>query len=384
MEKEIVKTLMSNGKIVMREKVSLTSNLPFITKEENCLSNILNVEENEKLFKVIKNVDNKRIENIVNSIAKNDIIFRQIINGMNKNNDLENILESLIKTYNYGKVQKKLIEVLNLIEKDRENQTYFVVYFNKKYIENEIHNLKMVIENGLYSKEKPNTIEKIVDMLKRVKTKEDLYFIMSYIKGLETNEMHLRRLKDFYNYNSNLVLSIMTKEILKSYVEMQISKINKDNKEVIEQDLNNGKDLYEILTGLDNNYDKVKTNNGIIELTLRIFNDELEQKLEEKSGMLCWSCSNGYVDKCSKIKDLKKKSIEEYPFIISGYQVIKNEEIEKFFITDCKKYRKASNNNQMSKEELRQAKAKLAALFYGTETLEEGLEMQEKKKIMHI
>ena len=218
-------------------------------------------------------------------------------------------------------------------------------------------------------------------MLKRVKTKEDLYFIMSYIKGLETNEMHLRRLKDFYNYNSNLVLSIMTKEILKSYVEMQISKINKDNKEVIEQDLNNGKDLYEILTGLDNNYDKVKTNNGIIELTLRIFNDELEQKLEEKSGMLCWSCSNGYVDKCSKIKDLKKKSIEEYPFIISGYQVIKNEEIEKFFITDCKKYRKASNNNQMSKEELRQAKAKLAALFYGTETLEEGLEMQEKKKI---
>ena len=384
MEKEIVKTLMSNGKIVMREKVSLTSNLPFITKEENCLSNILNVEENEKLFKVIKNVDNKRIENIVNSIAKNDIIFRQIINGMNKNNDLENILESLIKTYNYGKVQKKLIEVLNLIEKDRENQTYFVVYFNKKYIENEIHNLKMVIENGLYSKEKPNTIEKIVDMLKRVKTKEDLYFIMSYIKGLETNEMHLRRLKDFYNYNSNLVLSIMTKEILKSYVEMQISKINKDNKEVIEQDLNNGKDLYEILTGLDNNYDKVKTNNGIIELTLRIFNDELEQKLEEKSGMLCWSCSNGYVDKCSKIKDLKKNSIEEYPFIISGYQVIKNEEIEKFFITDCKKYRKASNNNQMSKEELRQAKAKLAALFYGTETLEEGLEMQEKKKIMHI
>lgn len=384
MEKEIKKTLMSSGKIVTREKISLSSNLPFITKKENSLSNILNAEENEKIFEIIEKYENKKIENILKEIPKNNTILYQVINGLKRNNDLEITLDEIIKNCNYKKTKIKLIEIQNEIKKDKKNSGSYIISFNKQYIENEIHNLKMIIENGLYNKGEKNTLETIVDILKIVKTKEDLAKILFFVKNTENNQTRIKKLKNFYNYNSNLVLSVMTKEIIKLYVDDQISKIKDSDKEKIEEDLIDGNNLYDILIKINSHFDKVKSDNGITELTLRIFNDELWKKLEEKSTMLCWDCSNGYVSKCSKIRDLKKKNIEDYPFIVSGFQVIKNDEIERFIVTNCKRYKKATNKNQMTSKELRKAKAKLAALFYGTETLEEGLKLQEKKKIMYI
>lgn len=53
----------------------------------------------------------------------------------------------------------------------------------------------------------------------------------------------------------------------------------------------------------------------------------------------CWrDCKNAYPSKCEKVFDLPKENIEKYDFVKYGFQVIINDEIERFVVVNCKNY----------------------------------------------
>lgn len=53
----------------------------------------------------------------------------------------------------------------------------------------------------------------------------------------------------------------------------------------------------------------------------------------------CWDeCKNAYPSKCEKVLDLPKDFIEDYPFIRQGFQVLGDEEIERFIVVNCEHY----------------------------------------------
>ncbi len=401
MEKEIIKTLTASGKVSTREKISLTSSLPIITKEESHFSKLLKTERLEELFEMLKKSSNKTVENVINGISRNDELFDEIIDSLERSyhqdvdikKELIEILNRIItfvQKHNDEIVNKPTYNYLNkaksdlMSDKDNKKTKQYITALNTCYIEREIHNLKTIIENALCIQNENNRINATVNMLKKAKSQDELNNILFYIMNLDENPNRTHKLIKFYRYNCDLVLSVMTKEVLKLYIDIQMSKITDEEKNLLENGLVSGKNLYDIFVELDEDYDKVKTDNGITELTLRIFHDELGKKILGKSSTLCFDCANGYTSRCEKIRDRKKKSIEQYPFIISGFQIIKNEEIEKFIITKCENFQKASKRNKLTAKELRLMKAKLAALFYGTETLGEGLSCKAKKKVMHI
>lgn len=53
----------------------------------------------------------------------------------------------------------------------------------------------------------------------------------------------------------------------------------------------------------------------------------------------CWnSCFKGFPSKCDKIRDLNKKDITDYPYILKGFQVYSDTELERFVVLECSHY----------------------------------------------
>lgn len=88
---------------------------------------------------------------------------------------------------------------------------------------------------------------------------------------------------------------------------------------------------------------------------------------------LCWSCSNGYPSKCEKIANIVKGTIDTYDFIKSGYQIIRDNDIERFIVTSCLNYEKAIDQPNCSGQEFREEVGKLFTNYYGTNTVDEAL-----------
>ncbi|MBQ9011400.1 MAG: hypothetical protein IJ093_02005 [Bacilli bacterium] len=72
------------------------------------------------------------------------------------------------------------------------------------------------------------------------------------------------------------------------------------------------------------------------------YSDQLEEKLNQTidgyTKTLCWTCSNGFITKCQKIRDLQKQVLESYEYIIDGYQIIKNDKMIQFNVLKCENY----------------------------------------------
>ena len=97
---------------------------------------------------------------------------------------------------------------------------------------------------------------------------------------------------------------------------------------------------------------------------------------------LCWNCSNGYPSKCAKVADRLKCNIDAYEFIKSGYQIVKDESVERFIVTSCLNFEKTDNKPNLSGIEFYEEVGKLFTAYYGTETVREAVVENIKRKRM--
>ena len=121
---------------------------------------------------------------------------------------------------------------------------------------------------------------------------------------------------------------------------------------------------------------EIRNGNEIIELTDI---DSIENELNLKKGdtHLCWDCKNGHPDKCSKIADLQKGSIESYEFIKDGFQLVQDGIVDKFIITRCQNFECCDNNKTAMTPEFIDATNSLMLYYYDVESVEEAIETRE-------
>jgi len=93
------------------------------------------------------------------------------------------------------------------------------------------------------------------------------------------------------------------------------------------------------------------------------------------------SCLNARADKCPKIEDLKKESIDKYPFIVDGYQVYdENGELNTFIVSKCENY-KEEIRRKKNKEEINRLKAikeSIRVAYFDTDTIDEAYLLQDE------
>lgn len=121
----------------------------------------------------------------------------------------------------------------------------------------------------------------------------------------------------------------------------------------------------------------IKKENDEISVTRGVITPK---QIGQEETHLCWDCTCGTPSKCSKVKDIRKKSIGEYPFITNGYQVFTQEgEMEKMIVTECNNYQLVEEIDRTPEEKLKiaEARKKLRLLYFGAQTLREANQIQE-------
>ena len=77
----------------------------------------------------------------------------------------------------------------------------------------------------------------------------------------------------------------------------------------------------------------VKKKNGII----APYNHELVGT--GYGGHLCFDCQNAYIGKCKKVTDINKRGIEDYDFILEGYQATDEQgACERLLVMKCDRF----------------------------------------------
>lgn len=341
---ETIKILTPRRNLITREIIKISS-LPIMTREDGCFSDLLNTNELEKIFSRELRISDTTAEDIDTISINEDLLF-EIIGSLKDDIAGESCKDKVLRVFeeksNDQDLQDRIGYTYPFLCKAEKNISScnevvaleYVIALNKNYISRQIRNLKEMI-NTLYKEDK---IETAALMLSQVQTKEDLKSILAYVGYVDKNQKRKEKNNHFYEYNEDLVLSVMSKGIINSYVKYQMSKIDMYGKEKIEDDIFNGKNPYEILIQLDENSGMYSNTNGISERILKYFTNELYRNTQYRGPSLCFDCHNGYTSKCEKIRDIEKKSIEEYPFIISGFQVLKNDQLDRFIITKCRNF----------------------------------------------
>ena len=102
--------------------------------------------------------------------------------------------------------------------------------------------------------------------------------------------------------------------------------------------------------------------------------------VESNNKHLCWDCLNGSPAKCKKVYDVRKKSINDYDFIINGYQIIdKDNCLESFIVSKCNNFvlEEKKELTIQKKAELRQIRRELIMAYFGANDMEEAEEIRE-------
>ena len=95
---------------------------------------------------------------------------------------------------------------------------------------------------------------------------------------------------------------------------------------------------------------------------------------------LCWDCLNGIPSKSKKIYDITKLNINDYDFIINGYQIVDNNNcLDSFIVSKCKNFvlEKKEELSVQRKAELNQIRRELVMAYFGANDMEEAEEIRD-------
>ncbi len=91
---------------------------------------------------------------------------------------------------------------------------------------------------------------------------------------------------------------------------------------------------------------------------------------------LCWeNCEFAYADKCPKVANKNKKTIDKYPFVTDGMQLLDDEnKVDRFIVTGCNKYKKTVPIERTREElaYLKKVKEGLKMAYFDAGSIEEA------------
>ncbi len=275
---------------------------------------------------------------------------------------LEGIIDNDQVTYVYNDSVKS-------IEKDQEHSEE---KSNWKKIENAFANMDLNYER----------IIKLIRKLRQANNKKDLVKI--YEEVLQGFYMETRKLVEAaYNEHPDLILSMMAKGIVTGYVKSQIKRTNPSKIIVLQTRKSKGEDLRKLMEdSLELDFSEESTN-GVDKVLAKSYSDSLDEAYQ-RLGSECFNCANGYVANCEKMADYpRKKDIAEYPFITDGFQVYVNDELDKFIVTRCSNFKKASQKVYLTPQQMENvqaAKTLIELLYYDVDTIAESREIEARNK----
>ena len=197
----------------------------------------------------------------------------------------------------------------------------------------------------------PTEVDRIVNELKQVPTPNDYAKVLKSIDFLKASRRVYNKIRTMCNSldgNFSFPISlIVVKEFLYNYFFNKLMKYD-DVKYLEIMNIEGLKD--EILKIIGGDFPETSHINGIYNLSLQIVSKTTEESYKRKQKHLCFDCQNAWPRKCPKIADLNKKPIEEYDFIVSGYQSFDDaEKPEDFIITSCENFKNDKNKQKTLK-----------------------------------
>lgn len=254
--------------------------------------------------------------------------------------------------------------------------------------------LYTVIEDLSKSPQGKYLINHYMNQLKTVQTRIDLKNILlkliedykkiilmgenKYIKCPYSPEISC--IETTMDTNFDLAISTFIKKLVSIYFENIILNLDNDTLNKLEYLKLKGYSFEQVIFNICEQFNQTFYDNGVYELSKRIFYDVLDNIYERKQTHLCWEgCKNAHPLQCKKITDRIKSRISEYEFITDGYQEIdKAGNIDKFIVSGCKNYEKESEKilTIEQKERAKKAKEALMLHYFDAETIEEAWVIQ--------
>lgn len=163
------------------------------------------------------------------------------------------------------------------------------------------------------------------------------------------NENYLKHVNRLLRWDNDVMRSLFTKELLKTYVNMIYNNIPKDIKYNIVRTTNN-KNINHIAESINNIYHhKYFKENIFSDIEIKLLADIINFDRNSVNGKDNYSKKNCHkclvcpvkIGHCPKVNDVCKKDIEEYPFIKNGFQITNSEGLsETLIVNDCQLYKK--------------------------------------------
>lgn len=406
----IIKT--QDGKVYIKERKEKNTK-PFITTEDNCFTNILDskkIEENYKkspkltkglIKRINKLLSSKTIQNEIRKFLKtiddNDINNTLLLIDYleEKYENLERIIDEIDLKRSSKQVdieirsacieRKNNIEILEgmIYSSNNENGkiTEEIINTLKERLETiDINNIKESLKRLSNNPDIENQINEVNKLILNAHNKEEIkhayYLIMNLIKTSEEKKSFER----LYNDNEELALSVISKQILINYVQSILKRCKLKDMYELEIYLSRGIQGIDIL--VQQNPELIdRINPEVTEYLNLLFEQELDNMIDNQSSVICFNCTNGYTSRCQKIADIEKEEIQNYPFIIRGYQVYKNDRLDKFIVGKCADYSTVPHysKRKLTAPEFKKAKKELARLYNEREGKTDGYSKAIKK-----
>ena len=201
-----------------------------------------------------------------------------------------------------------------------------------------------------------NLLYFFMDELKHVKTKEDMlvlaldfYENYKFFSEKNSNMYSKEVYKNFYNMMKNrletepkVVLNELAIKIIRRYYFDMINNLSSKKLSVVRElfDLNMKSGMKDVFDVMNEHFYETSFESGVYDLSSKVCSNVIESIYNSNSIHLCFQdCENACPNKCPKINDEHKKNIANYDFIVSGYQVIKDDKIlDKFVVSNCLRY----------------------------------------------
>lgn len=225
-----------------------------------------------------------------------------------------------------------------------------------KFLNNQVKIVLSEIENC-----NKDFLEQIFIMLQQSNTILDLekvskFFLSEYEKNLysksNTNIKKLSIAKEIIAHansdikqNFDIFIVMLIKNIVNTYYTKKLRQLDILEIMYLEDLKIKNASVDRIHNIIGDHLDKVICDkSGIKKMSSRIMLNKIDKIHDDFIGQyhLCWmNCKNATPNKCSKILDLPKLTIDKYDFITDGYQILDNNDIvDTFVVTKCKNYKR--------------------------------------------
>lgn len=238
-------------------------------------------------------------------------------------------------------------------------------------------------ENGV-------VFDKLINDLKKIKTREDLIEIANCIKigyqhivGSDNSFNVTNTLKEYQkamDEYTDLVFSIIVKKIIYNYIFKLISKFNSEEIKRIEYVRNTTNNLDLLLDTIGVELNEATKENGVYELCKKYAHDVISVAFDETQKHLCFDCQNAHPYQCEKITQRFYDTINRYDYITDGYQIIDNKDrIQIFVVTKCKNFKMDEPKKLTSSDlaRIRKLKDSMFLSYYDAETVKEAEDAKE-------